>query len=384
MGKNVRLEFVYIQVIAAIYALGAAAVFAQHLPRENTVKVGWIGPMTGELAKWGGYQAALIAADEVNAPGMPGPHIEIIFEDGKSQGKDAASAAQKLINIDRVKFILGGQCTRESLAIAPIAERAGVIMLAAITSNPFLTEAGDNVFRVTAVSTTASVRLMAFAAKEPSLKSFAVIFEEADYPRPQAEKFRDLVLQNGLSLTAYQGFLPGEHDFRSVLTKLKASKPDAVFIATTSPDFAALLLRQIRDLGINSKLFGNENTGFAVNSSGLDKNIFNGLVFAASRYDAGRPKARVFLEKYRTRWQVDALPYGAYTAEPYDALWLLADTIRRCGSEPAAVKQCLYQTTRYEGASGVLGFDTNGDAIRDYELLVVRNGIVTPFAELQH
>jgi branched-chain amino acid transport system substrate-binding protein len=370
-----------VAVVVVMACLCAASPLPAEEPSTNdSVKVGWIGPMTGELAKWGSYEAALLALEDIKDIG--GRKLEIIFEDGKSQGKDAASAAQKLINVDHVKYILGGQCTRESLAIAPIAEKAGVVMIAAITSNPFLTTAGDNIFRITAVSTTGAEKMFKFAAQEKKLKSFAVLYEEADYPRPQADRFKSLVLEKGLTLTAYEGFMPGETDVRSILTRIKSAKPDAMFIATTSPDFAALLLRQIRELHLEILLLGNENTGHAVNSAGADKGIFDGIIFAASKYDPERPKAKKFLDKYRSRYHVDALPYGAYTAEPYDTVLLLADVITKCGDDVASVRKCLYGIKNYEGASGQFSIDSNGDAIRDYEILEVNGGQVSPIASV--
>ena len=67
------------------------------------IRIGWIGPMSGLIAKFGSYQAVQIALEEINrAGGINGRPVELIPEDGKGQGKDAVSAAQKLINIDKV------------------------------------------------------------------------------------------------------------------------------------------------------------------------------------------------------------------------------------------------------------------------------------------
>lgn len=369
---------------AALLLQTGPVAFSKADDSSTPVKAGWIGPMTGELSKWGSYQAALLALEDVNARGgIGGRKLELVFEDGKSQGKDAASAAQKLITVDHVKYILGGQCTRESLAIAPIAEKAGVLMLAAITSNPFLTQSGDHVFRVTAVSTKGPEKLFDYVLQHLPVRNFAVLYEEADYPRPQAEKFRDLILEKKLPLTAYEGFLSGETDVRSTVAKIKARQADAVFIATTSPDFAALLLRQIKDLHLETRLLGNENTGHAVNSSGADKSLFEGILFAASQYDSENQKAKSFLNNYRSRYNVDALPYGAYTAEAYDTVLLLSELIERCGDTAAKVKDCLYRTKNYEGASGRFSIDSNGDAVRDYEILEVRQGKVNVVAAVE-
>ena len=361
-----------------IYGGAAGQLQAEKSESQAAIKVGWIGPITGPLSKWGSYQAALLALEDVNAAGgIRGRKLELIFEDGKGQGKEAASAAQKLINVDQVKYILGGHCTPESLAVAPIAEKAGVIMMAAITSNPYLTTAGDNIFRVTAVSVTGAERLFAYASKERGLKRFAVIYEETDYPRPQAEKFRSLVQQSGGVLVGYQGFPPSESDFRTVLSKIRLEKPDALYLATSSPDFVILLFRQIRELGLKALLLGNENSGIAVNSAGLFKPVFDGVIYAASKHDPKAPKTRTFNERYQLRYGF-VPPYGAYTAEGYDTVMLLAEILGTCGDNAATVKKCLYAVRNYEGASGSFSIDLNGDAQREYEVLQVLNGVIGP------
>ena len=345
------------------------------------IKIGWIGPMTGTNVKWGSYQAVQLALAELNEErSASGRGFELIFEDGKGSGKDAANAAQKLLKVDQVKFILGGHCSPESLAIAPLVERSGALMIASVTSNPFLTNAGDHVFRVTAISTTGTEKIHQFASAN-GLKSFAVLYEESDYPRPQAEKLKALIEQNKQELRLYDGLLPGETDFKSILIKLKQLRPDALYLATISPDVAVLIMRQIRELHLNLPIFGNENTGYAVNHSSANKADFEGLTFAASKTGDDEPKVKAFKEQFLKTYKVEALPYGYYTAESYDTLMLLAGVIKRCGAQVEEVKRCLYGIKDYEGASGRFSIDQNGDAVREYQMLKVVGGKVVPALE---
>jgi branched-chain amino acid transport system substrate-binding protein len=123
--------------------------------------------------------------DEINkAGGIDGKRLQIIFEDGKCTSKDALSAANKLIQVDKVKVILGGHCTPESVAIAPVAEKNKIVMLAGITSTPLLSSAGEYVFRTTSVSTVQSTILAEIAVNKLGGKKFAVIYEQSDFARP--------------------------------------------------------------------------------------------------------------------------------------------------------------------------------------------------------
>lgn len=374
-GRIMKIKFQLTVLLTAIVPWGLNTSLLAEPSSLEPVKIGWIGPMTGPISKWGAYEAAQLALEEVNTMGgVNGRPLEVIFEDGKGNGRDAVSAVNKLLNVDRVKFILGGHCSPESLAIAPIVNKSEAVMLASITSSPFLSDAGDNVFRVTTVSTIGTEKVFEYARSKYTVSKVAVLYEEADYPRPQAERFRELSLHAGLKVVAFEGFLRDETDFRTTLVKLKKAEPDIIYLATISPDMAFLLLKQIQEMHLKAKLLGNENTGHSVNSSKSAKSPFEGLVFASSKANPRHPAVATFTEKYLSRFSVPSLPYGFYTAEPYDSLKLLAEVLNRCGDKVEEVKKCLYATRTYPGASGEFSLDAKGDAKRDYEIQRVVGG----------
>ena len=367
-------------MISLTVALGLLSVSAHSEPLP--ISVGWIGPITGSLAKWGSYEAAQLAVEEVNnSGGIKGRKLRVIFEDGRGQGKSAAAAAAKLVHVDKVNYLLAGHCSPESLAIAPIVQRSNVVMLAAVSSSPLLTEAGDNVFRVTATSTKGTEAVFSYATATRGMKSFAVLYEESDYPRPQAERFRNLAESQNIPITAYEAVLPTETDFRTLLNRIQRSKPEGLYIATLSPDTAALIMKQIRELHINIPVFGNENMGHAIDSSGESKSVFNGIIFASSSYDFDEPVTKSFRQQYLARYHVTALPYGSYTAESYDAIKLLSSILEVCGDSVSAVKSCLYNVKDFSGASGRFSIDKNGDAIREYEMHTIEDGRIVSLRE---
>jgi branched-chain amino acid transport system substrate-binding protein len=117
---------------------------------EETIKIGFIGPLTGDTAVVGesALASAQIAIKEINdAGGILGKQVELIIEDGKCRGQDATVAANKLIHIDQVSSIVGGVCSSETIAAAPIAEKAGIVMISPGSSNPSITHAGEYIFR---------------------------------------------------------------------------------------------------------------------------------------------------------------------------------------------------------------------------------------------
>lgn len=370
------------QVCLWFVSFGLSLVFAPRVGAEDAIRVGWIGSMTGPISKYGAYQAAQLALEDINASGgIGGKPLEVIFEDGKGNGKAAVDAANKLIQIDRVRYILGGHCTPESLPIAPIAERNHVLMLAALTSNPYLTNAGDYVFRVSPVSTKAADVLVPYMLRKLEQKKLGVLYEETDYARPTAERVAELFEKGGGKVVRKESYLPGETDFRSLLGRFRLAGVDSIFIGTQAPETAAQILTQVHDLHLDVALFGNESTGNVHSSVPVSADVIEGLTFSEPSFDEQSEKTKKFIERYKARYHVDGLPFGLWTAEVYDAMRLLAESIEKCGDDVEKVKACLYAVREYEGVSGKITIDANGDGVRVYSLKTTHAGVTQPVVE---
>jgi branched-chain amino acid transport system substrate-binding protein len=143
-------------LVVLIVAIAVIAIFAKKPAdkeialKGDTVKIGFIGPLSGEAASYGESmrQGVELAVEQINSKGgIGGKKIEMIYEDGKCAGKDAASAAQKLVSVDQVKFIVGAGCSGETIAAAPIVEPAKVLTLSPVSSNATISTMGDYIFR---------------------------------------------------------------------------------------------------------------------------------------------------------------------------------------------------------------------------------------------
>jgi branched-chain amino acid transport system substrate-binding protein len=280
------------------------------------ITVGWIGAMTGPIAKYGAYQSARLAEAEINeAGGINGRPLKLIYEDGKGDPKTALSAAMKLVSSDAVKIVIGGHCTPESLAIAPFLERNKIIMLAAITSNPKLTTAGDYIFRLTPVSLRLAEITAPFLLTERRVKRMAILHEETDYARPVAEHLKKLLEAGGVQIAEFQNYNPGETDFRPILTRIRGKNPDAVYIGVQAQDTAVLILQQMHDLGMKFPIFANEIGGNAVSAAKGKEFLFEGLIYAEPNFDLTRPETKDFVERYKAMYRVDGLPMGFWSSE---------------------------------------------------------------------
>ena len=340
---------------------------------KESIKIGFIGAMSGGSAKYGAYEAVKLAQDEINAKGgIGGKRLDIVYEDGKCDSKEASTAANKLINIDKVKIILGGHCTPESLVIAPLAEKNKVIMLASITSNPKLTTAGDYIFRTTPISTVQSPIIADLLYNKLKKRNLAIIYEQTDYAKPIAEKLKQEFENKGGLVFVFESYSPGTIDFRTIILKAKDSNADSLFISAQNPDSALNIMKQIKEQGINIQLAGNEGASGQVI---IDKipDLYEGFIAAMPAYDEKNKETEKFIKAYQEKYGQKP-PFGINTAESYDAVYIVSNCLEKFGENIDKIKQCLYGIKDFDGASGIVTIDDNGDAIKEYNARIVKNG----------
>jgi branched-chain amino acid transport system substrate-binding protein len=341
---------------------------------KEPIKIGFIGPLSGDAASYGIpiKNAIALAVEEINnTGGINGRKIEIIYEDGKCNGKDAVNAAQKLINIDKVKIILGGMCSGELLAIAPITEPAKVLLLSPSASSPDITHAGDFIFRNNP-SDADGGKALAKLVREKYTKA-AIISENTDYAQALARVFVEHFRSLGGEVVAQENFDPGVKDFRTILTKIKASNPEALVINPQTEIAGGLIVKQAKELGITASLYGNTALAGTKAIETAGKYAEGMLVIDAPGLSESNPKAVKFLADYKARYGTTTLEF--YLGAAYDAVYILADGISKYGTDTEKLKDYLYSLKNYNGVIGTYGFDENGDLMGiEYTVKQIKNG----------
>ena len=346
---------------------------------EDPIKVGYIGPLTGDAAAYGvdTLNGARMKIDEINAAGgIDGRMIELIAEDGRCTGSDAASAAQKLIHIDNVVAIVGGQCSGETLAVAPIAEAAEVVVISPVSSSPDVTDAGDFIFRdypSDALKTTA----MAQYFGEQEYGKVAAISENTDF----CIAFRD-ALKGALAedaVTFDQVDEPGSKDYRTTLTRMQESELDVFFPNGQTPATAAAMVQQYREFGFEQPIVSHDvlDTEAFVEAAGeaAEGVITISVPAVSSDTDFGK--------KYIAEFG-DAQSGLAFVAHAYDAAGVLAQAFKAVGTEGPAVRDYLYKMNGYKGIVGKFTFNEDGDVVGiPYVLRQVQDGVFTEIDKIE-
>src|SRR3989338_9892618 len=224
---------------------------------EGAIKIGFVGPLTGELANIGeNAQAAVqIAVDEVNsAGGVLGRQIEVVYEDDVCTGASGANAVSKLINTDKVVAILGSVCSGATLGEAPISEAAKVVQLSYCSTNPTISQAGDYIFR-NVPSDLFQAKYAADYLIKAGKKTVALLTVQNDWGDGLNTAFPEAFTKVGGTIVMTDSFDPATKDMKAQMTQIKAKNPDAVYFASYT-DQGISGLKQAHDLGIKSQFFG--------------------------------------------------------------------------------------------------------------------------------
>ncbi len=371
-GKLLVWAIVIVLVIVGIFLLSNSKPVS-----TEPIKIGFVAPLTGPAAAYGEVEknAVIMALEKINGSGETKRNVEVIYEDGKCNGQDAATAAQKLINVDKVKIILGGLCSSETLAIAPISESNKVILFSAFSSSPAITNAGDYVFRNSPSDLDFGKADAQFIIKK-GVKNIAIISENADYSQGVRTVMKNAFQNNGVNVIADEVFNSDVKDFRTQLTKIKSLKPEAIYINPgTSPDVAGIIPKEMKELGMtNTKIFGNYVLGDKV-ALKIGGSAMNGIIF--SDYTDLALSNQAIIDQYKTEFQKDPANNYPLMAR-YDSVFIITDAIRSCGTDDSScIKNYLYKMKSFSGALGTYRFDSNGDLLNK-ELAVhkiIQNGV---------
>jgi branched-chain amino acid transport system substrate-binding protein len=340
--------------------------FNGNVVSEETIKIGVVAPLTGGPAIWGQASVNLIqiAVDEINSQGgVEGRQIELIVEDGLCKPQPAVTSAKKLIDIDGVKFLLGGHCSPETVGIVPIVDESGIFLLAGMTAADDAVSESDYAFRTSPPTIEQAEQVSNTAYYKYGFKRIALITEEAAYSRSFTKDIEETFPGD---IVFELNYAPGERDFRGGLAKIKDLDVDAIWVSPQEPNAASRILKQMEELDmIETKLFGN-----IVFISGANYRVSGGLLpsdaFTITPFvDPNDKESKVLQNKYLERYG-EEIPYNLYyTTASYDATYMLVEAIRECGEDVSCVQNWFDEVEDWEGAAGDFTFKENGDPVFD-------------------
>ncbi len=342
---------------------------------QGSIKIGAILPLTGDSAAWGeqGKYGIEIAVEEINSKGgINGKKLEVVYEDSQAIPRNAVTSIQKLINVDKVPAVVGDIVSATTLAMAPIAEKSKTVLMAISASAPAITNAGEYTFRVWPSDLLEGGVLAEFVAKN-KYKRVCILHIQTDYGTGLRDAFKKTLEQKGGKVILTQGYKQDETDFKPVLLKIKSKKADAVYLVSYYKD-AGLVLKQAKEIGLKTQFFG----ATAVESPKLMEiagDAADALIYPIiTDFDPDNPTsiAKEFIEKFKKKFGV--APDWA-SSHAHDAVVVIAEAMKKGGATGTGIKKTIDSQRCFEGVTGKIVFDKNGDVIdKPVTIKTVKNG----------
>ncbi|HCE16565.1 MAG TPA: branched-chain amino acid ABC transporter substrate-binding protein [Anaerolinea thermolimosa] len=344
----------------------------------GTIKIAILAPLSGPVPTFGvsTRDGALLAIEEANAKGgVLGKKIEAIVADSQCTPDPAVNAMNKVIEQDKVHYVVGEVCSKASIPISEIAEKNKVVMISPTSTNPTVTLNADGstkkyVFRACFIDPFQGTVMAKFALSKGYKTAFILFDQGNDYVRGLAEFFEKAFTENGGQIVGKETYTAQDTDFSAILTKVAESKAEVLFV----PDYyniVNLVGAQAKEKGVTAVMMG----GDGWDSADLDKNAADGGFFS-NHYspEDTRPIVQQWVANYQKKY--NSVP-DALATLGYDATNLLIAAIEKAGvDDPTKVAEAM-EKLEYEAVSGKVTFDAQHNPIKSAVVLAVKDGKVS-------
>ena len=345
------------------------------------IHIAWIQSVSGATAALGqtNVNGAQIAIDDKGGE-LLGHPIQFDGEDSLCSAEGGQAAGTKIAADPTVVAILGTTCSSEARSAAPLVAEAGMVMMSPSNTNPDLTNPDHpdhhpGYFR-TAHNDLFQGRVAAeFAFNELGFTTAATVHDGSPYAQSLQQVFADVFTELGGTITAQEAVNVGDTDFKPVLTTIASGAPEIIYFPIFEPEGNLLASQKCEVSGLeDTALMGADGlltTGFAstAGSCALDMYLSGPYVAADTMTD--------FLDKYNTAFGEG--PAAGFGPHSYDAMNMFFAAIEQVAVVDAdgtvhigrqSLRDALYGTTGFQGLTGTLACDENGDCATGEALAV--------------
>jgi len=256
MKRTVAVVLSVLAFVVVAPLLAAAAEFKLVIPL----------PLTGKQAKFGEImkKSYEMAAAEINAAGgIKGSTLALGFEDSTGKPETARSIVEKLIE-SKQPVIVGEYTSACAKAVAAVAEERKTPYLIVASADDAITQQNyQYVFRQNPVNAHYADALVTFLAEVAKPKTMAILYESTAFGTSGADAMENDAKKNGIQVLLKEKYEAGAPDFKPILSKVKSLAPDVIYMVSYVMD-ASLLMKQIKELRLDAKLFAGGAAGFAI------------------------------------------------------------------------------------------------------------------------
>jgi branched-chain amino acid transport system substrate-binding protein len=366
------MRIISIAAAGAIMALMAGSASAQ-----DSLAIGVLVPTTGSEATYGQdmANAAQIALDEVNAAGgITGKQASLVVGDDGCDPQQAVNAATKLVS-SGIVAVVGGYCSGATIPTLKIFGDAKLpFVITAANSTKLIPANPGNAFLINSTGNDQVAKAMeVFKAK--GFKSLAIVNEGDAYSQDLATLAQKSFTEAGGTVPSFETVNKGEQDFSSVVTKIKAANPDAVFWTAYYAD-GGPFIKQLREGGYQGTIIVGDGSTSTELFTLAGPDAAEGVLALSSPTPDFLPNAKAFADTYKAKYNNAPGPYAALT---YDGTKLLAWAMNQAGTTDSdKVIAALKSADFKDGLAGEITFrDDNTLARSNFIVLEGKGGAWT-------
>jgi branched-chain amino acid transport system substrate-binding protein len=369
-----RVSTKVLVIVSCIFFLGLlVSPFATAAGKE-TVKIGFIGPLTGPNAAFGlgARNGADLAVKETNRAGKAPYKYELVVMDDASDPSTGVSAATKLCTVDKVAAATTHFNSPVGLATIHVFHRYKTPQVFWGGIHPDITYKYNfpEVTRVCANTIVEHAQLTKFVTKDLGYKTWSIIYDTTSYGNSCYNAVKDALSKVGAEILSADGVPVGTQDFRPILSKVKALNPgpSVIYYGGVVTE-AALLKRQMVEMGMTDYLY--------CGVTGFDSETFNktageaaeGTVIVGKKVIA---EDSPFVKAYQAEGYKEY--YEATGPYAYDATKLIIAAINKVGPDDKKLLAKTIRESEYHGILGLTKFDEFGQTLTGGLTLKVSQG----------
>jgi branched-chain amino acid transport system substrate-binding protein len=367
----------------ALLAAGAALAASPALAASEPVKIGALLSVTGPASFLGAPEARTLEmlVEEANAKGgVAGRKIELLVKDTGGSPEKALSFAKQLIDEERVFAIIGPSTSGETMAVKPVAEESGTLLLSCAAAEAIVNPLARWVFKTPQKDSHAIVRIFQ-QMKKMGVSRIGVLSSNTGFGKAGKDQIAKIAPEHGITILVDEVYDKAATDLTAEVTKLKAAGVQAVLNWSIEPA-QSIVIKNVRQIGLavpifQSHGFGNIQYVKAAGAAAEGVIFPAGRILVAEKLSEKHPQKSVLLayqKAYESRYKEDVSTFGGHA---WDAFHLLANAMRTAGADRAKVRDALEATSGFVGTAGVFNLsstDHNGLGLDAFEMLVVKGG----------
>lgn len=338
---------------------------------DDSIVLGFMGPLTGDYSIYGTTtkEGIDLALEEINASGgVLGKKLVLAPYDTKGDKTEAINSYNRLRDNDNMVALLGGTLSGDTLAIREIAIADGMPILTPTGTHLDITVNAPNILRACFTDPYQGETAAVFAGENLKAKDVAILYNTTDaYSEGLATSFENKFKEYGEVLNV-EGYSQSDSDFRSILTRIEANNPDAIYL----PEYyskAGQILTQVRELGIEIPIIGTDGyDGIEEDYADVAEDVYFTNHFAKTDEAA---IVKDFIENYSKKYGGSPTTFSALG---YDSAYVMAEAIKNAGSTESSdlVNQLL--KTELTGVTGNFVFSENGDPQKSISIIQIIDG----------